>query len=852
MRLGSLIFVLCFLFGVDQFDVFAQDRAVIQRGKAATLLVDLGEDQSATAFCVHESGIFVTNHHVVEEASSDTLELVADVGLETEKRLKATVIRSDEDTDLALLRAESLGKFVALPLGSDDAVYETMQSIAFGFPFGKQLAVDEEATPAMSVSVGRITAIRRKRGVPERFQLDAEINPGNSGGPVIDEEGNVVGVVSSGVFATGISFAIPVSKLSKLMAVPDVDITYPQLTTKTASEPAKLLVRVTSLIGSSDEYVPEATARVNGLNVFQIALKPLGHGAFSGEFTPAPRDASTWRLPVEIKFKDGAVSGGIAAKPLRVNGKDVELSDIESIRTNDDGRTILTLVNGDESEANVEGLNRIDVTVGNNQLQLDASAAKSIEVSAPLDIEVEYAVVVKKGNQELARLSESQIISSVESTVGSMSGKPATAFRHGKRVIPMPATISDVVSAAGGRKLLVVLETAKKVAVVDVPAGKIEKLVSLPSDQVIVVGTANHFFVFDLVNQIVQRLPLSSLKEDLTVKVPFSGVVKAVAAGSNSNGPLLVHWASGTSALARASYSLLDPKTLTPIEVENARFRNNSFRDAVHMRASHDGKVFGLWATSHSPQGLGVAVLSESRFEHRYEHDSVGHIVPGPKGMHLFTGSGGVLNQSLSSYQRGNRALPCIPTSHPKLYLTVPAEPGAQRNLGPRPFAGIKPSVMVVGSNQPLAQLPALDLGVDNENPSWSRSDFTLDKRVAFLMESNALVSVPFSNDKLVIQEFELEKYLDESSLDYFFVSSIAPQTFERGATYRYRSTVSSKRSGVKYKLTNGPKGMRVSSRGEVTWQVPSSFTETSVDVIITVTNSADQIVYDSFTLTAE
>jgi hypothetical protein len=120
---------------------------------------------------------------------------------------------------------------------------------------------------------------------------------------------------------------------------------------------------------------------------------------------------------------------------------------------------------------------------------------------------------------------------------------------------------------------------------------------------------------------------------------------------------------------------------------------------------------------------------------------------------------------------------------------------------------------------------------------------------VYYVVSANALLSIPFSNDKIVMQSFDLLRELGNSPADYFFVASVPVRVFEVGKTYQYRIEVASRRPGAKFELTSGPEGMRVSRTGEVTWEVPEDFAEESVDVIVGITNSANQSCYDTFTI---
>src|SRR5262245_8175115 len=95
---------------------------IAKRGKAATAFAEV--PGRGTAFCVHPSGLFVTNEHVVRGSETAEVTLVLDPSLPTQRVLKAKVVRTDKDADLALLRAEGAKDLPSLPLGSVKGVSE--------------------------------------------------------------------------------------------------------------------------------------------------------------------------------------------------------------------------------------------------------------------------------------------------------------------------------------------------------------------------------------------------------------------------------------------------------------------------------------------------------------------------------------------------------------------------------------------------------------------------------------------------------------------------------------------------------------------------------------------------------
>ena len=151
---------------------------------------------------VSPEGYILTNNHVVEGA--DEIE----VTLTDSRRSRASVIGTDPDTDLAILKIE-LDKLPVITLGNSDGLAVGDQVLAIGNPFGV----------GQTVTSGIVSALGRSQlGINtfENFiQTDAAINPGNSGGALVDTSGHLMGIntaiYSRSGGSLGIGFAIPVS-----------------------------------------------------------------------------------------------------------------------------------------------------------------------------------------------------------------------------------------------------------------------------------------------------------------------------------------------------------------------------------------------------------------------------------------------------------------------------------------------------------------------------------------------------------------------------------------------------------------------------------------------------------------
>jgi len=160
---------------------------------------------------VDASGLLLTNEHVIRNAEQITITLTDG------RQLPAKVLGSSPTYDLAVLKVEGSGLPVA-PLGDSENLVVGEWAIAIGSPFG-YLLNDTQPT----VTAGVVSATRRdiksdatESGVYKNMiQTDAAINPGNSGGPLVNGDGEVIGIntfiFTSGGGSLGIGFAIPIN-----------------------------------------------------------------------------------------------------------------------------------------------------------------------------------------------------------------------------------------------------------------------------------------------------------------------------------------------------------------------------------------------------------------------------------------------------------------------------------------------------------------------------------------------------------------------------------------------------------------------------------------------------------------
>lgn len=184
---------------VDPFDPFGQffaPRQPVQR-KASSL---------GTGFIIESDGLIITNYHVIKNATEIQVQLSKE-----KKTYKARVIGHDERTDIALIKADVGRTLPTAKLGNSDVVEVGEWVAAFGNPYGHGHTMTKGIVSAKGRDIPTPTA-----NYFPYIQTDASINPGNSGGPLVNTDGEVIGVNTMiDPRAQNIGFAIPINVVKR-------------------------------------------------------------------------------------------------------------------------------------------------------------------------------------------------------------------------------------------------------------------------------------------------------------------------------------------------------------------------------------------------------------------------------------------------------------------------------------------------------------------------------------------------------------------------------------------------------------------------------------------------------------
>ena len=248
---------------------------------------------SGSGVIMSKDGYIITNNHVVEGAQS------VSVQLSDSSSLDATIVGTDEQTDLAVIKVESSTDLTPAEFGDSDQLEPGEYAYAIGSPGGVQFA--------NTITGGRISAINRDLTVNDRvmslIQTDASINNGNSGGALINKYGQVVGITSAKLSGNafgsatveGMGFAIPINTVKDIV---DEIIKNGYVSGRPS-------------IGITGQNVESADGKVSGVQVYSIdsRAKAASEGLQVGDVITAVDGTPTPDMDKVNELKQGKKAG---------------------------------------------------------------------------------------------------------------------------------------------------------------------------------------------------------------------------------------------------------------------------------------------------------------------------------------------------------------------------------------------------------------------------------------------------------------------------------------------------------------------------------------------------------------
>jgi tetratricopeptide (TPR) repeat protein len=729
-------------------------------GKAATALVEASNNAQGTAFCIHPTGFFVTSEHVVRNMTAVTIAL--NPGVRTEQVLHARVVRTDAALDLALLQVNDQTALPALVLGADDGLAELAEVVAFGYPFGTALATSKKDRPAISVNLGRVTSLRKKEGELDRIQIDAVLNPGNSGGPVLDKQGKVVGVVVSGVRGAGVNFAIPVSHLVKFLDRPEIVFDPPTVRLGEIHLPVDFRARAVSLLPSNTKpfevefhlFADQQTSRK-----YKAELKGGAHTVRT-ELIPKPTAPAV--LDVTAVFDRGTVVGKVEDRAARVAGTEVKLSDVARLSG---AKKRLTLHDGTTLRGELKNLGSVPVDLGPTKVTLDLTSARTVRLERPKGLsEIGCTVVAFQEGKEVGRVTRPIAIEGLVA-----SGDPGPdldidppALAGDKVVYELTSAARDVAVGGGGRYLILHLPRDGKLAVFDVNEARVVKTIPAPDNDLKFTAGLEKLVVLLPTAKKIQRWDLTRFELEQTAPFTVEGSVVSLNMGCASRGPVYVTSREKPNPWVKFAHLSLDTLDRRAATLDAGHLAHFAGREGVHVRCSCDGQALGLWSAEGSPSGVAWVRWDGQIGKASYEHASRGYVVPGWGNMVVFTGSGlftrvDFINPDQgATYPGTGMQVRYLPALHGDYFLSL--------GIAPQPNAKTPPPAAELIVHKRGRALPVLKRpDIDVPAADGVKDDFTLDKRVLLLPRAKVLVTIPLSNDRIVIHRLDPDAALEKA-----------------------------------------------------------------------------------------
>ena len=713
-----------------------------------------------------------------------------------------------------------------MPLGSIKGVAELADVVACGFPLGFALSTDKKNYPAISVNAGSITALRYKDRELQHLQIDVAVTFGNSGGPVLDELGNVIGVVVRGIGGggKGINQAIPVSHLDGFLKKPDIAFNPPALTRETLTKPIEFQAGVVSFVADAPVPTLKLILKPDDDEPREALMTKQGEH-WVATMTPVVKTGAA-RVEITARIGTATVNGTTDDAVFKVAGKPIRLSGVRRIEFKEKHSVLVLLADSRTTvEGEVAGLGVVEIDLAGQKVKIDLAKATQVTVqTAPEVVSVLASVIAIVDGKEVAR-SESHLI--VREAIASAPADPSTVkimpptLNDEKVVKRLPELFSDVVVGGGGRYLIFHLPKLKKLAVFDVNEARVTKYLSLTEEEITFAAGLDSIVIGLKKSGKLERWSLTTFELEKTAFPPFKDDIKMVLMGHASNGPVVVN----------GQFLDLESFKFLPI-----KFVNGGWEADARLYPSGDGTVFARWGGYNRNSVTFVFEGSEVR---RNEEGNLGHVLPGPDGKTVFTGKG-VLSRMLKRNEPDDASYGyCVPAVRGDYFLSItPAPPG-------RSGGGF--NVYLRGVTQPIAKLDQANHGLHFD--SAGGDSYAMWSRVVFVPDAKFIALLPKGSDQIVLYKFDAEAALATSGLDYLIVTSAAPREVRAGATFTYAIKVKSKHGGVTYKLDSGPKGMAVSADGVVTWEVPDDSPTGDQDVILSVRDKAGQDLFHTFTL---
>lgn len=390
-----------------------------------------------------------------------------------------------------------------------------------------------------------------------------------------------------------------------------------------------------------------------------------------------------------------------------------------------------------------------------------------------------------------------------------------------ERVAKLPRGVDSLVIAKNGDLIVVKFTGKKLLGVVDVKLRKLTKTIRITSTEVLLAAGGDRALVYDVPNSIFTSYSLTEFSRVKSKKSPYSGSVSSIHMGSANPEFALVKTEKGMQRL--------NLKTLT----NSDKFKpfadhNITGYSGINFNLNPKANFFGAMRHGVSPSGQIVGSVSDTGMTLKYEHNSVGNIIPVP-GKQIAVTSGGSVISAANRVVKQHRGLSLYPDHTGIFYLGV----GHNNRRG----GDSEVAVFATGTHEKFTSIK-LPITVDR----WGRSGGS----VYPLSQHKVLAMISPNGMAINFFKFDPIGELEDSDLDYLIVLSSPPDQVKRGTKFSYKPEVKTNAKKWVIELMDAPEGAKVVNENTVEWDVPKDYDEEKVDFLLRIeTPNEDELFHD-------
>ncbi len=369
----------------------------------------------------------------------------------------------------------------------------------------------------------------------------------------------------------------------------------------------------------------------------------------------------------------------------------------------------------------------------------------------------------------------------------------------------LPAAFDEVCVGGGGRYLILHLSSLKKLAVFDLSKGDIAGYVPAEDERIVYTAGVDTLVLVKTSSRTVEKYDLATQKRLATRKHSGDQPIGLVAMGSTSRGPVLVvlERQEIPTGIRPAMAELLDLETLDKLDVKMPQGHQFGFQAPNVVYASANGRVFGCHRRG-APQFFTLEFHGNELKLHA-SHTGSMFVQPDDTGERVYT-TKGVYTSELRLLQQ--------PRANRLRVLPATSGPFCMRVRQPVSGKGSLVEICLTVESEPLIQMGDVEVPESVNHPGVPYVGIA--KRIFFVPEAQLLVTLPNSNDTVVLRRLVLEEELKASGKHY--LATVSQPTMARlGQSFEYKIEVLSSAGGVTFHLDDGPEGMTLSEDG---WSV--------------------------------